>query len=532
MASLLPPRPGRIALASLAALAIATTIAAVLIAILLAARDAQPTARVPIDLWHLLRMSALQAAISTALSLFAGMALAWSLDRLRFRGRELIVGLFATAIVTPGIVVAFGLLTVWGRNGWINRAAETLLGTSLGNFAFGLFGIVLAHVVLNAAFAARILYARLETVPANRLKLGQSLGLDAWRRFRHIDWPAMSGALPGLGAIIFLLTFTSFPIVLLLGGGPANQTLEVAIFTAVRQNFDLPGAVQLALVQILIATAIVAFASALPAVPSQLGRMRHIAWSEALPVRALAIAVLAGFALVFITPLIAILVDGLSPTLPQLFARPAFWRALGTSLAIGSTSALLTIIIALILALGRAATPSSMLRLGIGLPAYAYLAAPAVVLSLGFFLLVRNAGIAPANAAPAVVITANALLALPFAMATLAPPLETLAKNRGRLIRSLGIGGWRQLRAVELPLLGRDIGVVIALAFCFSLGDLGVIALFGTQDFETLPLMMYRALGSYRSTDAASIAAVLLLLTLFAFIAIPRLVERLTHARG
>jgi len=532
MPTTLPHRPLRLILATLVALAIAAAIAAVLLAILGAARDAQPSAVVPVDLWHLVRMSAVQAGLSTGLSLLSGMLLAWSLDRLKFRGRDLIVALFATAIVTPGIVVAFGLLTVWGRNGWINNLAQNVLGFPLGNFAFGLLGIVLAHVVLNAAFAARILYARLETVSTTRLKLGQSLGLDAWRRFRHIDWPTMSSALPGLGAVIFLLTFTSFPIVLLLGGGPANQTLEVAIFTAVRQNFDLVGAVRLALVQIVIATIVVAFSSAMPAVPSQIGRQQRPVWRDGIAARTLALAMLGLFALIFVTPLLAILVDGLGPTLPQLFGRPAFWRALGTSLAIGSASAALTLLLALALALGRANVGNRVLRIGIGLPAYAYLAAPAVVLSLGFFLLVRNAGVAPATAAPAVVILANALLALPFAMATLAPPLETLARSRGRLIRSLGLPGWRQFRTVEVPLVGRDIGVVTALAFCFSLGDLGVIALFGTQDFETLPLMMYRALGSYRSTDAASISAVLLILTLVAFLALPRLIERLTHARG
>ena len=151
---------------------------------------------------------------------------------------------------------------------------------------------------------------------------------------------------------------------------------------------------------------------------------------------------------------------------------------------------------ALTLALGRGSTGTGLWRTLIGAPAFAYLAVPAVVLSLGFFLLVRNLGLAPASAAPFVVVLGNSLLALPFAMATLGPPLETNARTRGKLIRSLGLSGWRQFVAVEYPLLGKDIGVMLALAFCFSLGDLGVIALFGTQDFQTLPLLMFRALGA------------------------------------
>src|SRR5215217_147186 len=76
---------------------------------------------------------------------------------------------------------------------------------------------------------------------------------------------------PGLAAIVFLLAFTSFPIVLLLGGGPANQTLEVAIYAAVRQDFDLAGAVRLALTQIAVCSLVILAASALAPVPTSFG---------------------------------------------------------------------------------------------------------------------------------------------------------------------------------------------------------------------------------------------------------------------
>ncbi len=61
------------------------------------------------------------------------------------------------------------------------------------------------------------------------------------------------------------------------------------------------------------------------------------------------------------------------------------------------------------------------------------------------------------------------------------------------------------------------------LGFTFSLGDVGVIALFGTDEFSTLPWLMYRALGSYRSNDAALIAGILLALVIFSFWALPHL---------
>jgi thiamine transport system permease protein len=526
----LPPRPLRIAAAIALATGIAALIALVLWAILAAAATGNGGSGSRIDIPHLLRMTSIQAGLTTILSLLVGAALAWALNRLRFPGRDLIVALFASAIVTPGLVVAFGLLSIWGRNGWINQASEALFGTTIGNPAFGLSGILLAHVVLDGAFAARIMLARLDAIPASRLKTGQSLGLSPWQRFSLIDWPALRGTVPGLAAIIFLLAFTSFPIVLLLGGGPANQTLEVAIYAAVRQDFDLVGAVQLAATQIAVCSLVILAASALAPIPTTFGASTTPRWRDTGPARLIAWLVLAICTIGFLLPLISVLVDGLGSGLGRVLMQPNFWSATFSSLLIGGASAVLTLGLALLLALGRGATASFPLRTLLGIPAFAYLAVPAVVLSLGFFLLVRQLGLAPAMAAPFVVVMANSLLALPFAMATLGPPLEAIARTRGKLIRSLGLSGWRQFILVEYPLIGRDIGVMLALSFCFSLGDLGVIALFGTQDFQTLPLMMFRALGSYRSNDAAVIAAILLLGTIIAFVGLPRLFERIANA--
>lgn len=525
----LPHRPLRLFAGAAVAATIALLVALVLIAILTTAGDA--AAQPPrVDVLHLVWMTTVQASLTTALSLLVGTALAWALNRLRFPGRDVVVGLFASAIVTPGLIVAFGLLSVWGRAGWVNEASLALTGHPLEVPIFGLGGILAAHVILDASFAARILLARLDAIPERRLKTGQSLGLPAFERFRVIDWPAIRTSLPGLAAIIFLLAFTSFPIVLLLGGGPANQTLEVAIYAAVRLDFDLKGAVVLALTQIGICSAIILAASAFAPVSASTGASRPTLWRDRGVARGLQWAVLVLGTVGFALPLLAILIDGIGPGILDVASRASFWRSLGTSLAIGIGSALLTLVLALIVGTGRAASRDPVLRVAIGAPAYAYLAVPAVVLSLGAFLLVRNAGIMPEVAAPVVVLLANALLSLPFALATLAPPLDAIALSRGRLIRSLGLSGWEQFRAVEWPLIGRDVGVVLALSFCFSLGDLGVIALFGTDDFATLPLLMYRALGAYRTNDAATIAALMLIITIAAFVLLPRLVERLTRA--
>ncbi len=483
------------------------------------------------DIVHLVRMSLIQAALTTSLSLSTGIALAWALNRLRFFGRPLVVSLFATAIVAPAIVVALGMIAVWGRAGWIN---ELLSAFSLGwnGSIFGLHGILAAHTILNGAFAAHILLARLQTIPEKKLKTGRSLALSPLCRFLVLDWPSLSGALPALGAIIFLLAFTSFPIVLILGGGPANQTLEVAIYSYVRLSFDLQAALNLALVQLVLCLLII-----LPALlntPSlaSAGTTRQLHWPDSKGAQiaqwGILTLALAGFGL----PLLAVLVNGIGPGLLSILAQNRFWQAALTSLSIGTISAALTLGLALGLTTARNSFASPLARTALALPAFAYLVIPALVLSLGFFLTVRQLQIPPSDAAPFVLILANALLALPFAISVLAPALAAIDRRHNKTARSLGLNGFTRWRCLEWPLMGREVGIALAFGFCFSLGDLGVIALFGTSEFSTLPWLMFRALGAYRTNDAAAIASVLLVLTLIVFWVLPPFMEKLSHAKS
>lgn len=523
-------RPGRRLAGASVAAAIALLIAALLIALWVAGQRFATTGSNVTDIGYLLVTSAFQAGLSTLLSILAGILLAWTLDRLRFPGRGLVIGLLSTALVMPSLVIVSGLLAIWGRNGWINLLLAPF-GLETGSSIFGLGGIVTAHVVLNGAFSARIFIDRLAAVPPEKLKLGRSLGLGPLRRFAIIDFPALAASIPGVAATIFLLCFTSFPIVLTLGGGPANQTLEVAIFEAVRLDFDLGAAVNLALIQLLVCAAIIIPASTLAPAATLFGARGRIHWPEKPWLATLQTLVLILLLAGFIAPLAAVLGEGFA-AIAAVLVQPAFWHATLTSLVIGTLSALLAVALGIALGMARALQPHGTLaRALLGFPVFAYLAVPAVVLSLGFFLLARLTGLPPASVAPLVLIGANALLALPFVFATLAPPLEALAQRHKRVIRSLGLTSLAQWRRIEYPLIGQPLGYALAVAFVFSLGDLGVISLFGTSEFSTLPWLMYRAFGAYRTDDAEAIAAILLLLAVSAFLLIPKLFDRLTHAR-
>src|SRR5690606_28811806 len=154
-------------------------------------------------------------------------------------------------------VAAMGVLALYGRAGFL-APGFTALGGAQWPGIYGLSGILVAHVFFNLPLATRLFLTALETVPADQWRLASQLGMGARPTFRYIEWPVMRAALPGIAGLVFMLCVTSFTIVLTLGGGPAATTLEVAIYQALRFDFDPARAVTLTALQILLTAVVVA----------------------------------------------------------------------------------------------------------------------------------------------------------------------------------------------------------------------------------------------------------------------------------
>jgi thiamine transport system permease protein len=127
-----------------------------------------------------------------------------------------------------------------------------------------------------------------------------------------------------------------------------------------------------------------------------------------------------------------------------------------------------------------------------------------------------------------VVVAVNALMVLPYVLRVLGPALARVDADYDRLCANLGLAGLHRLRRVDGPLARGPIGFALALGLALSLGDLGAIALFGTQDTATLPLLLYQRLGNYRVAEAASLSLWLAIVCLLLFV----VVERLVGGRG
>ncbi|MCC8933125.1 thiamine/thiamine pyrophosphate ABC transporter permease [Rhizobium sp. 'Codium 1'] len=460
-----------------------------------------------------------QAFLSTLLSVGLALPVASALARQpAFPGRIWLIRLMAVPMGLPVLIGALGLIGIFGRSGIVN---DTLTGLGLDQpiSIYGLTGILVAHVFFNLPLATRLMLSALERVPAEYWRMSASLGFSPFSTFRFIEWPVLARVIPGAAGLIFMLCVTSFTLVLIFGGGPAATTIEVAIYQALRFDFNPERAVSLALLQITVTGLILAGLSLLPAAPDTgVTSGRHFPrFDGRRPLVRLTDGLLLLFATLFlILPLGQVVVSGLQADLGRLLSQAAFQQASFTSLGVALSAGLLATLLAYGVIAARADIATAraqnagnrVFSLALAAVSSLVLLVPTSVLATGWFLALRPRG-EVATFAPFIVTGINALMALPFAVRVLEPAYREHRAGTGHLAESLGLSVTQRLRRVDWPVLKRPFLTALAFAMTLSLGDLGAVALFGSENILTLPALIYARMGSYRSTDADGLALIL-----------------------
>lgn len=451
-----------------------------------------------------------QAVASTVLSVVLALPVALAIGRRpSFPGRRLLLGLMLLPLGLPVLPAVFGIVEIWGRQGIVNQTARAL---GLGDVVsvYGLTGILIGHVFFNLPLAARLMVRALEGVPESQWKLAAILDFPRLSIFRFIEWPALARVIPGIAGLLFMLCVTSFTIVLTLGGGPQTSTLEVAIYQALKFDFDPPRALALSALQLVLTLAVFLMLRAFPDPEEDRAATRGKAFrpDAAAPGAWTTDALILALFLVFVgSPIVAVVVSGLAANLGHLLADPLFRRALVTSIGIAACAGFLCTLASFFVLRAAHAVGKRQLGAVFRLPQFMLLLPP-LTLGSGWFILLLRAGLEEHAAVP-VVIVINMLMAMPFAMRVIAPELDTHLLRTRRLAESLDIHGWPRYRLIDLPVLRGPLLIAFSFAMALSLGDLGAIALFGSDNFITLPSLLYAKLGSYRTTDAAGLALIL-----------------------
>lgn len=467
-----------------------------------------------------------QALLSTILSLGIAVPATRALARQPvFPGRMLLLRFCALPMVIPSIVGIFALVAVLGGGGYI-AAIVTAFGMHWHPSIYGLPGILIAHVFFNLPLGIRLLLPAYTAVPVESWRLAAQLAMTSRDIFCFIEIPLLRQQLPAISITIFMLCFTSFAVALTLGGGPAATTLEVAIYQALRFDFDLNLGAILAIVQVMLC-AIGAWAvwrtgqNMIVAPSTHLRICRYDGATLSARLTDYIFIVLLVFLLIL--PMMALVLKGVIG-LGAAASVTSLAKASSISLILGVTSGAIATFAAYPLACARqhfASSGFSHLGIMIAFSGRFGLFVSPMVIGTSIFLAVSGR-IDIYNLAIPSIILLNALMVLPFALGFLEPQISLVAARHDHLCAALGIKGWYRWRQIDWPVLRQPIGTAFAFTSVMAMGDLSAIVLFGHQDLINLTMLLYGQLGAYRLEGAASTALLLLLLTLIVYTLIER----------
>jgi len=471
-------------------------------------------------LWQVAALATVQALLSTLLALVAGLPIANVVSRYRFRGRALAQALVTVPFVLPTVVVAL--------------AFRSLFGSGLPQ---GFLLVVLAHAYVNLAVVVRIVGAQWSQHDPNLENVARTLGATRWQAFTDVTLPSLRPSIASSAAVVFVFSFTSLGIVLLVGDS-ATRTLEVQILRQTSVLLDFPGAAASALVQLVIVT-IVLLAGAVATRRSPTRVMAPPALRP-VPERGLgraAVYATVMFAGVIVLAPVAALIAASFRTSSGLAL--SWWSSLGSvdagttrlgspaaALATSFGFALLTALIAgvvgglaavAVLAPGRARLVSVLAIVPLGVSA--------ATLGLGLLLAY---GRPPTDLRDSVLLVpiAHSLVAVPLVVAVVAPALRGTDNRLGVVAASLGA---RPTRAF-LTTYGSVLRVVMlasaALAGAVSLGEFGAASFLTRTGSPTVPVQIVRLLGrpgEQSAGVAAALAVILVALTLAVVLIVDRI---------
>ncbi len=501
-----------------------------------------------------------QAVLSTLLTLLLGLPGAYLMARYNFRGKALVQALSGIPFVLPTLVVATSFNALLGPRGWINLALMAGLHLTQPPITFvnSLGAILVAHVFYNTTIVLRLVgdfWAHLDP------RLGQAarvLGAGKWQELRRVTLPLLSPAIAAAALLVFIFVFTSFGVILVLGG-PRYATLEVEIYNQTLSLFNLPLAAALSVIQL---ACTLVFSIVYTRLVKRLGRPLSLhprcytqhklnTWQRKI-MAGLLLTLLLGL---LTTPLVALAARSFTRFEAERGQHSQvnygltldFYRELLVNrrqsvfyvppvraIGISFTYAAITVVMALALGfpaawalsrdsgdqksfgelLNRLLDPLLMLPLGTS----------AVTLGLGFIVALGRPPL-DLRASPLLVPLAHTLVAFPFVVRSLTPALRSIRPRLRQAAATLGASPAQVLRHIDLPLAGRAIVVAATFAFTISLGEFGATAMISRPEYPTIPVAIYRFIsqpGALNYGQALALSTILMAVTAVGMLAIER----------
>ncbi|MBI9102812.1 MAG: iron ABC transporter permease [Spirochaetales bacterium] len=498
--------------------------------------------------------TAFQALISTVFALAAGLPGSYILGRYNFPGKKVVKSLTTIPFVLPSILVVLGFVLFFGNNGHFNHMLMGLFNLKDPplKILYSFKAIILAHGFYNFPIVMRMLSSAWENISRSQNEASKSLGAGNFFRFRTVTLHRLMPALLSAASLVFLFCFMSFAVILVLGGGPRYSTIEVEIYRLARFSLDFPQAASLGLIGTLFSMGLLSINLILQkraSVPP-LGRGERIEPAKLLgggkskrkitPGGFLIVVYLVIAAVILLGPLLSVLVNSFqhkvsrmgetSWTLKwysQLFtlgSKGNSGLAVRNSLVFGLLTILTALPLGTLIAFrtyrggflrSRIAEVLYMLPMGVS----------PVILGLGYLKMLPSLPEA-VHGSWIVIVGAHTVIAYPFVIRAVSGALGAVPPSLRQAAASLGAGPVRVLFTIDLPLIKTGLLTGGAFAFALSLGEINATLLVADRSQITIPLAMYRLIGSYNFYSACVLGAILMILCGAAFFIIDTFQEK------
>ena len=484
-----------------------------------------------------------QAAVSTGLTLLLALPGAYVFARYQFPGKKLLQAFATVPFVLPTVVVAAAFQALLGSRGLVNELLQKMVAFSEAPFQMdhSVFFILLAHVFFNYTVIFRIVGGFWSRLDPSLAEAARVLGASSIRVFFRVTLPLLKPAILASALLVFVFCFSSFGVILILGG-PRLSTIEVEIYRQAVHLFNLPMAAALSLIQILFILLLMGFYTTLQR--KQAVSLQPVAVSRVqVPVRSMRDRIWVGSNLFLIllligTPLLALVLRSL---LSETGLTLAFYRALFENPAqsvffvppmeavlYSCGFALVTLVFSVIIGLSAA----QFLALSTGRISALFdpifmlpLSTSAVTLGFGFIIALDRP---PLNLRTSLLLVplAHTLVAFPFVVRSVLPALRSIPRSLKESALLLGASPFRVWRAVDLPIIGRALVVGAVFSFTISLGEFGATVFVARPQTPTMPLAIYRFLGQPGAMNygqAMAMSSLLMLVTAIGFILLEKL---------
>ena len=489
--------------------------------------------------WRILWFTTWQAVASTLLTLAAGLPLAYVFAHFDFTGKSVLRALTTIPFVMPTVVVAAAFMSLLGRTGLLNQWLQAIFNLDQPPLSLEqtIWIILLAHAFYNVTVIVRTVGGFWANLNPAITEAASVLGASGPRLFIYVTLPLLMPSIAAASLLVFLFCFTSFGVVLILGG-LRFATIEVEIYRQAVSLFNLRAAAVLSLIQMIITFTVMSVYTRLQAHTSIPLDMRPRSVTARRPVtiaeRAVVAASAAFMLFVLLAPLVALVyqsftLGGQGPTLDYYREltlnrrQSAFYVnplvAVRNSLFFASVTVLLSLVLGAISAY-LLARPASRLSAVLDPVFLLPLGTSAVTLGYGYII-----SMGAMRTSLWLVPIAHTLIAMPFVVRTVLPALRGIDPRLRESAMVMGASPRRTWREVDVPILARTLAVGAAFAFTISLGEFGATLLVSRPDLPTMPVVIYRALsrpGLLNYGQALAMSAILMGVSAFGLVAIER----------